>query len=170
MPRCLLVLSSVLMLSCSGPSAKESPTRASDDPLFVWDRPVLIPTNLPITKSATCRFKAGLAVSYEKKITNQELSPPGRVYYSESNEDEANTVSFVDLDTRSPKVQSNGGQGNLEVVNDSGEIVTVLNHPPGADGAELYTIFRKTGIVIYSQQKDSLPIGPFGVIAMGYCN
>jgi len=41
---------------------------------------------------------------------------------------------------------------------------------PPTDGFELYTIFRKQGIVIYSQQKDSIFIGPFGVLEMGYCH
>jgi hypothetical protein len=164
----VLILSAAITVACSSQSAKESP--ASNDSLFVWDRPVLIPTNLPITKSATSRFKKGLAVSFQKAPSPLEKNPPERVYYSQSNEDEANTVSFVDLDTRAPKVQSNGGQATLSVVNDSGESVTLLNHREGANAAELYTIFRSSGIVIYSQHQDASLIGPFGVLEMGYCN
>lgn len=167
----LLVFGTTLLLGCSSPSATEPLARStSSNELFVWDRPVLIPSNLPIGKSATCRFKKGLSVSFQKTPTPQDENPPERVYYSQSNEDEANTVSFVDLDTRAPKVQSNGGQGTLSVINDSGQIITLLNHPEGADVAELYTIFRSTGIVIYSQQQDASLIGPFGVLEMGYCN
>jgi hypothetical protein len=74
----------------------------------VWDRPIAV-AHLPIAKSTTCRIKKSLAVSYSKKITNEELDPPERVYYDAGDEDEADTVAFVDLDTKSPKVQSNGG-------------------------------------------------------------
>jgi len=147
----LLILCAAITLACSSQSAKESSASkeapaASNDSLFVWDRPVLIPANLPIAKSATCRFKKGLSVSFQKAPTPQEKNPPERVYYSQSNEDEANTVSFVDLDTRTPKVQSNGGQATLRVINDSGESITLLNHRDGANAVELYTIFRSTGI------------------------
>jgi hypothetical protein len=79
-------------------------------------------------------------------------------------------VSFTDLDTKNPKLESNGGQSRLVVVFNDDEKVTLLNLGNNqTDAAEMYTIFRKKGVVIYSQQKDSTFIGPFGVLEMGYC-
>lgn len=167
----VFILSAALTLACSGRSVKNPPTSVTlSDNLFAWDRPVLIPSSLPITKSATCRFKEGLAASFQKIPTPQNQDPPERIYYSESKEDEANTVSFVDLDSRTPKVQSNGGQATVIVVNDSEESITMLNHPGETRATELYTVFKKKGVVIYSQQKSSDFVGPFGILEMGYCN
>jgi hypothetical protein len=48
--------------------------------------------------------------------------------------------------------------------------MVLLNlHSPDV-AVESYTIFRQQGVVIYSQQKESLFIGPFGVLEMGYCH
>ena len=55
------------------------------------------------------------------------------------------------------------------VLHDDGNQLVLLNVQSPADAVELYTVFRKQGVVIYSQQKDSLFIGPFGVLEMGYC-
>jgi hypothetical protein len=162
--RATMSITLMCLISCSKPPGQRS------DNLFVWDRPSVTPNNLPITQSATCRFKNGLAASFDAELSNKEPNPPRRIYYSQSDEDEANTVSFVDLDTKTPKVQSNGGQGALVVVSDVGGQLTLLNLARAGDGAELYTIFRNTGIVIYSQQKNSAFLGPFGVLEMGYCN
>jgi len=84
------------------------------------------------------------------------------------------TVTFINLDTASPTVRSNGGQASVKVVYRDGAMVTVVHTSltPEVSGgaAEMYTIFKQTGIIIHSQQKDSPIIGPFGVLAMGYCN
>ena len=81
------------MLGCSRP--KEN--------LFVWDRPSSPISNLPIQKSATCRFKKGLSVSFQKAPTKEEPNGPERVYYSASNEDETDTVAFLDFGYQHPK-------------------------------------------------------------------
>jgi len=138
----------------------------------VWNRPTFVPSNLPITKSATCKFKNELATTFEAQhIDGQQGSPEG-IHYSQSNEDEneAGTVAFVDLDTKQPKVQSNGGQADLVRIGDAGEQLTLLNIGRDGSGTELYTIFRSTGVAIYSQQKNSVLVGPLGVLEMGYCN
>lgn len=155
----VLALAACVMLGCS---------KSAD--LFVWNRPILAGSHLPLAQSATCRFKKSLAVSFQKVVTKEEPNSPERIYYSAGDENESDTVSFLDLDTKTPKVQSNGGQASLSVVNDDGQTLTLLNIQPGSSTAEMYTIFRNTGIVIHSQQKNSLFIGPFGVIEMGYCN
>ncbi len=129
----------------------------------------MIPANLPIKQSATCRIKKTFAVNYHRRVTNAELNAPERIYYSlGEDEDEADTVTFIDLDTKNPKVQSNGGQATLVVTHDDEKRITLVNIQFG--GAEMYTIFKSKGVVIYSQQKESLLIGPFGAFAMGYCN
>lgn len=61
-----LLASLVLISGCSKTDARQSKT------LFVWDRPIAV-AHLPIAKSTTCRIKKSLAVSYSKKITNEEL-------------------------------------------------------------------------------------------------
>ena len=128
-------------------------------------------SNIPITRSATCSFKQGLSVGFSKppkKEGNKEA--PERISYSISGENEADNVSFTNLDTKTPTVQSNGGQASLVVVHDDGNQLVLLNlHSPDV-AVELYTIFKQQGVVIYSQQKDSLLIGPFGVLGMGYCH
>jgi len=171
-----LIIGALAALHCSKPAPKDTAVPAaanvpasSNGTLFKWDRPTsLVGTNLPITQSATCRFKKGLAVNFNKIITNEEPNAPERVYYDLSGEDELDPVTFVDLDTRAPKVRSNGGQATLVVAYDDGHRLTLINNKP--DGAEMYSVFRDKGVVIYTQQKNSSFIGPFGVMEMGYCN
>jgi len=142
--------------------------------LFVWSRPTQFPINLPITQSATCRFKKSVGLGFQGKVADDKSHPPEGISYSAADEDEANTVTFIDLDTRSPKVRSNGGQASLEVLYNDGEMLTLVHTsltPETSGGAaEMYTVFRSKGVVIHSEQKNSPLIGPFGVTEMGYCN
>ena len=153
---------------------KKAPVRSADlpkDELFVWERPFYPISNVPISRSATCSFKQGLAASYEtRRINGTGRQEPGRIYYSTTPENESDTVAFLNLDTKTPLVQSNGGQASLIVVHDDGDQLTLLNLQSPEVGIELYTLFRKQGIVIYSQQKESLVLGPFAVLEMGYCH
>jgi hypothetical protein len=159
----ILLVAGFLLLSCSC-------SKNSERILFLWDDPQPIPSNLPIRKSATCHFKKDLAVTYTKNLEACNPNCVERVEYSETDTAPSDTdVSFLDLDTKGPKVQSNGGQGILTVIRDSEASITLLNHPEGGDGTEMYTIFKDTGIVIYNQQKRSF-VGPLGVLQMGYCN
>jgi hypothetical protein len=143
------------------------PSKANDY-LFVWSRPMQFPINLPITQSATCRFKKSLGVGFQKP--DAESRRPEGISYSAHDEDETDTVTFVDLDTGSPTVRSNGGQAALRVLTSDKEIISLVHTISGGTAAEMYTIFRTEGIVIHTQQQRSLLIGPFGVIEMGYCN
>jgi len=171
----LLVVFALLTTGCSKTATKETfqPSAPSGD-LFAWERPTLPPPKLPITQSATCSFKKGLAVSFERPSTwkgppgSVQVPAPNRIYYSQSDENEADTVAFLDLDTKRPMVLSNGGQASLSVVYDDGQRLTLLNSQQA--GAEMYTIFRNDAVVIYTQQKESGNLGPFGVIMMGYCH
>ncbi len=143
------------------------PSKANDY-LFVWSRPMQLPINLPITQSATCRFKKSLGVGFQKPDT--ESRRPDGISYSAHDEDETDTVTFIDLDTRSPTVRSNGGQAAFRVLNSDKEIVSLVHTTLDGSATEMYTIFRTEGVVIHSTQLRSPLIGPFGVIEMGYCN
>jgi len=146
-------------------------TTSSDGDLFVWGRPFYPMSSVPITRSATCSFKQGLSVGFQKPPSAKRKNDGAeRISYSMSTENESDTVSFINLDTKTPTVQSNGGQASLIVLHDDSNQLTLLNVQSPADGIELYTIFRTQGVVIYSQQKDSFFIGPFGVLEMGYCH
>ena len=144
---------------------------ASNGDLFVWPRPFYPVSNVPITRSATCNFKQGLSVGFQKPPSSKPKNDGvERVTYSTTSENESDSVSFTNLDTKTPTVQSNGGQASLMVLHDDSNQLALLNIQSPADGIELYTIFRKQGVVIYSQQKDSIFIGPFAVLEMGYCH
>jgi len=152
------------------PSQKTASTPSNGD-LFDWERPFYPLSNVPITRSATCSFKQGLVVDFQKPLSaKQKNDRAERVLYSIGPENESDTVSFTNLDTKTPTVQSNGGQASLVVLHDDGYQLALLNIQSPADGIELYTIFRGQGVVIYSQQKDSLLSGPLGVLEMGYCH
>jgi hypothetical protein len=143
------------------------PSRANDY-LFVWSRPMRFPSNLPITQSATCRFKKSLGVGFQK--SDAESHRPDGISYSANDEDETDSVTFVDLDTRSPTVRSNGGQAALRVLSRDKEVTTLVHTTVDGNATEMYTIFPTEGVVIHSTQQHSPLFGPFGVIEMGYCN
>ena len=138
--------------------------------MFVWDRPKSPLLKLPITQSATCKFKKGFAVSFHKFNTEPPTAPE-RIYYSMSDEDESDTVAFLDLDTDAPKVQSNGGQASLQVRSRDGKMLTLIHTAalPLSGGTEVYTIFLDKGVVILSQQQNAAFVGPLGTVLMGYC-
>jgi hypothetical protein len=181
----LLLFSALVTLGCSKPTAKGPPSSASSaDNLFVWNRPPSPLLKLPITQSATCRFKKVLDVSFRKKFSGwdrmlarlgqgklipDDPNEPERVYYSAHDEDEADTVAFLDLDTNAPKVQSNNGQAALQVLYRDPQMLTLIHTEAG--DTEVYTIFLDKGVVTLSQHENSVIMGgPFGVLEMGYCN
>src|SRR5580698_6085821 len=151
----------LVTLGCSKPSTKEtSVSIGSNDNLFVWDRPTSPVVKLPITQSATCRFKKGVAVSFHRFSTEPPTAPE-RIYYSMSDEDEADKVAFFDLDTDAPKVRSNGGQSSLQVLYRGGRMLTLVHTAdvPLSGDTEVYTIFLDKGVVILNQQQDAELIG-----------
>jgi hypothetical protein len=168
----ILGFSALVTLGCAKPSANEaSVSIGSSDNLFVWDRPAAPIPKLPITNSATCSFKKGVAVSFHR-FNTEPPTVPERIYYSLSDEDESDTVTFLDLDTNAPKVQSNGGQASLQVLYRSGQMLTLIHtaaSPTNGD-TEVYTIYLDKGVVILSQQQDAQQVGPLGSTLMGYCN
>ena len=168
----ILGFSALVTLGCTKPSANEaSVSIGSNNNLFVWDRPASPLPKLPITNSATCSFKKGVAVSFHR-FNTEPPSAPERIFYSLSDEDESDTVAFLDLDTNAPKVQSNGGQALLQVLYRGGQMLTLIHAAagPAIGDTEVYTIFLDKGVVILSQQQDAQPVGPLGTTLMGYCN
>ncbi|GEM_PF-6631419 len=149
----------------------------NNENLFVWEPPqdILMSPSTNITDSATCRFKKSFNTFFEKKITNSELNPPERIYYIIGDDNEADTVTFVDLNTEHPKVKTNSGESELTVLNDNPDTITLIdlggiNDP--AHGFSTYKLFKKKGILIYSGAIDYFTIiGPItGTLEMGYCN
>jgi hypothetical protein len=140
----------------------------SHDYLFSWSRPMRFPINLPITQSATCRFKKSLGVGFQKP--DAESRRPQGISYSAHDEDETDTVTFIDLDTPRPTVRSNGGQDTLRVLSTDKETTSLVHTTVDGTAVEMYTIFRAEGVVIHSTQQRSPLIGPFGVIEMGCCD
>ena len=154
----------VALVWCSQPAQA-----GKNDYLFVWRRPIQFPVNLPITQSATCRFRESLAAGFQKATTDGKSHPPEGISYSADDEDEADTVTFINLDTHSPTVRTNGGQSPLTVLYSDPQMLTLASAYSGGD-VETYTVFRNDGVVIHSTQKASPFIGPFGLMEMGYCN
>jgi len=128
---------------------QNQPSKGSDY-LFVWSRPMQLPINLPITQSATCRFKKSFGVGFQKPDAESRL--PEGISYSAHDEDEADTVTFIDLDTRSPTVRSNGGQAPLRVLYSDSEMISVIHTSLDGSAAEMYTICRTEGVVIIAVQ------------------
>jgi hypothetical protein len=177
----VLSFSALVTLGCYKPTAKRTPpSPASGDNIFVWNRPISPLIKLPITQSATCRFKKDLDVTFRKNVSGfdrifakkyvpDDPNEPERVYYSTHDEDETDMVAFLDLDTDAPKVQSNAGQTSLQVIYRDAEMLTLIRAEPL--DTTMYTIFLNRGVVTLSQHKNSAIIGgPYGVLAMGYCN
>lgn len=166
----------LFLAGCSRPVSRQasssSTQAAQNDDLFEWSRPIRFPINLPIAQSATCSFKKSVGVAFHAADPSNPDDANSRLFkgisYSVSDEDEADTVAFIDLDTRTPKVRSNNGQATLRVLYNDEYTVTVA-HTVGST-TEMYTVFRRQGVVIYSQHQNAEVIGPFGVIEMGYCN
>jgi hypothetical protein len=138
-------------------------------PFFTWERPRFVAARLPIRKSATCRFKQSLIAQFLDSHPDGHL----QVQYASAIGDEADTVSFVDLDTSIPKVVSNGGQAVLQVLYRNGSEISLLNRrglTPGiGQGTEVYTIFTDSGVILHATQHRLLRV-PSGVTEMGYCN
>jgi len=150
---------------------------SNNENLFVWNPPqdILMSPSTNITDSATCRFKKSFNTFFEKKITNSELNPLERIYYNIGDDNEADTVTFVDLNTEHPKVKTNSGQSELTVLNNNSDTITLIdlngiNISPD-HAFSTYKLFKKKGILIYSDASDRFVFtGPTGTLEMGYCH
>jgi hypothetical protein len=129
-----LSVCALVTLGCSKPTAKRAPPSLASGGIFAWIRPVSPLIKLPITQSATCRFKKSLNATFQKNVSGtfseKYIPDPDeseRVYYFVYDEDETDTVAFVDLDTNAPKVQSNAGQTSLQVIYRDAETLTLIH-------------------------------------------
>ena len=173
----VLSFSALVTLGCSKPAAKRTSFSFASGGIFAWNRPASPLIKLPITQSATCKFKKSLNATFRKNVSStfaekyipDDPDESERVYYFVYDEDETDTVAFVDLDTNAPKVQSNAGQTSLQVIYRDAGMLTLIHAEPS--DTIVYTIFLNKGVVTLSQHKNSGIIGgPYGVLAMGYCN
>lgn len=131
---------------------------------------------IPITKSVTCSFNRINGVSFEVREKENEVghasyseNEKAKIYYDSSVESQPNTVSFVDLDTENPKMVANIGQDELIKIYDDEEIIHMMEKSPFNLGTvNLYTIYKKEGVAIWTKQYSLLGV-PIGYMAMGYC-
>lgn len=149
--------------------------------LFVWEpskdiKDLMTSPSKNITDSATCSFKKSFNTFFQQKITNSELNPPERIYYDIGDDNEADTLTFTDLTTDHPKVTINSGTQGLTILNDNTDTITMINlngiNDPITHVFSTYKIFKKKGLLIYTDSADSYTlIGPTGgALEMGYCH
>ncbi|MDO8264828.1 MAG: hypothetical protein Q7T34_00475 [Candidatus Parcubacteria bacterium] len=131
---------------------------------------------LPITKSTTCSFNRINGVSFEVREKENEVGhvpyseeEKAKIYYESSMESQPNIVSFIDLDTKNPKMVANIGQDELIKIYDDEEIIHMVEKIPLNSGSiNLYTIYKKDGLAIWTKQYIFINV-PLGYMAMGYC-
>jgi len=136
-----------------------------DGALFRWDRPHVAFERLPIRDSTTCRFRQALIAQMDKAGSDDHQ----QVRYYPGNEDEADTVAFADLNTDTPKIVANGGQGPLQVLYRHDRVIGLMNPLSFHSEIEIFTIFLDSGVVLHSVQHE-LGRMPSGVMEMGFCN
>jgi hypothetical protein len=90
------------------------------------------------------------------------------VKYYKSKEDEADTLVFSDLDTDSPKVVANNGQGPLQLQYRHDRAIGLMNPLSYHPEIEIFTIFTDSGVVLHSTQHYLLGSSS-GVMEMGFC-
>ena len=132
-------------------------------------------TVLPITQSTTCSFNRLNEVSFSflDKDNKVSLDPIGnekpKINYSSSAQSKALDVSFVDLDTKNPKMVANNGQDNLVKIYEDDQTLQMIEETPLNTGNVIvYTIFKKEGIASWSKQYRFLGT-PYAYMGMGYC-
>ncbi len=117
--------------------------------------------NLPLNQSTNCSFDAEMNVTYKD----------GKIEYKSTKNEEGTNISFVDLDTDNPKMRGNAGQDDLLKIVDNDEVVTMIEKSPIAFGTQQsFTIFKATGVGIWTKQYNLANQIPFGLLSMGYCD
>lgn len=176
MKKIFLLLFAIVFLG-AGCRKDISDTPGSDKPIASYKREAsLIPSQLPIEKSITCEFNRINHVSFEVREDENKIgSPPqsdiekAKIYYSSSVESQPNIASFVDLDTKSPKIVGNNGQDDLIKIYEDEEVVHLITKGTLDFGVAIfYTIYKKEGVAIWTKQYSLLGF-PVGYMAMGYC-
>lgn len=145
------VVANIYLLSSKSPA---------QDTVFSFERQQA-PINLPVVQSTNCAFNAEMNVTYKD----------GKVEYVNNKNDSTINISFVDLDTKNPIMRGNAGQDDLLKVVDNDEVVTMIETSPLAVGTlQSFTIFKATGVGIWSKQYNLGSVLPYGMISMGYCD
>lgn len=68
-------------------------------------------------------------------------------------------------------MRGNGGQSDLIKIVDNKSIVTVIEKDPIMFGTlQSFSIFKNSGIGIWTKQYDLGSIMPFDLVSMGYCD
>jgi hypothetical protein len=134
-----------------------------------------IPVILPITQSATCTFNrlSGASFEFREKEDTVGRASTGeekaKIYYDSWVESQPNIVSFIDLDTKEPKMTANMGQDSLIKAYEDEEVIQMVEGNTLSTGTMItYTIFKKDGVAIWSKQYNFLGV-PVGYMGMGYC-
>ncbi len=82
-----------------------------------------------------------------------------------SNEGNSGTIILAGLDTDTPTLRANAGEGKLQVLRRTENVIWLLEPP--SDSVNLWTYFRKERVIIQSKQY-SLN-GPFALLEIGSC-
>jgi hypothetical protein len=129
---------------------------------FRWERPALpMPPKLPISSGATCSFKRSVFGMYGRESA--------QVTYETGIEDERDTVTFMGLDDgKVVKIRATLGDVDADVLENSDEHVVMIQKSLGG-AIDNYTLYRKTGIAVHTQQHENPSVGQIGVLEIGYC-
>ena len=82
-----------------------------------------------------------------------------------SSEGNTGTIILAGLDTDSPTLRANAGEGKLQVLRRTENVIWLLEPP--SDSVNLWTYFKKEKVIIQSKQY-SLN-GPFALLEIGSC-
>ena len=124
--------------------------------------------NLPLIQSASCNFENDVSVDYKSET---ELVTDKKIKFEFSSNIPPVNISFIDLDKDKPIMRGNAGQSNLIKLVDNSEVVTVIEADPILFGTlQSFTIFKNTGVGIWTKQYNLASQIPFGLISMGYCD
>lgn len=168
-----VIIRSIILLILVGGFAYYLGLNKSDRDLFTW-KPTqgLLSPSKNITDSTNCSFRKSFNVFFNADDPTQ---PTGqKIRYSYSNDNTADTISLIDLDTDHPKIRTNSGEFEPAIVDNNPSTITLvdinnikssLGHP-----ITIYKLFKKNGILIYADANDGPIVGPFGSLEMGYCN
>ena len=124
--------------------------------------------NLPLKQSASCNFEKDVSVTYS---SNHNSPKDKRIDFKLNSNSQPITISFINLDTDKPTMRGNGGQSNLVKLIDNDEVFTVIEASPILFGTlQSFTIFKETGVGIWTKQYNLGGEVPFGLVSMGYCD
>jgi hypothetical protein len=150
----LIAISLTLLTGCSGSNTME----------FSYERPKGILEPVAITESTTCIFNYVQSADF-----NQQSD---KINYSFSKQSSPIIITFIDLNTETPKSKSNNGQGTLIKLRDTEDSFLVSEAEPLLNGVTIiYEIFKNENVATWSKTY-KFPISgiPLGTFSMGFCD